>query len=99
MGNATTWDWPAIKAELHRRGMTLSELAKRAGVSHGSFSHVATRLNYPAQTAIAEFIGEKPETLWPSRYPKKTSSILNTAKNPRKESQKGYADADKARAA
>lgn len=84
-------DWQAIKAELHRRGMTLTELGKRNGINPGTFRSVPTRTHYAAQAAIAEFIDQKPEDLWPDRYPKGGPRILDTAKFPPVASQKSVA--------
>lgn len=92
-------DWPGIKAELHRRGMTLTALGEMNGVHPSSVRKVATRPHYDAQKIIAEFIGRKPEDLWPDRYPQRRASILDTVKYPRAASQKSSAVADKRGAA
>lgn len=92
-------DWPAILAELHRRGMTLTELARRHGFSGNSCRKVRSQTNYKAQQAIADFIGHKPEDLWPSRYPRVRTRILDTVKYPPVASQKAGAVADSRSAA
>lgn len=92
-------DWQAIKAELHRRGMTLTELGRRAGVHPGTYRMVPKRTNYAAQAAIAAFIDQKPEDLWPDRYPQGGPRILDTVKNPPVNSQKSDAVADTRRVA
>lgn len=94
-----TLDWQGIKAELHRRGMTLTELSVRAGLHPSVCRKVNARAHYGAQEAIAAFIGQKPEDLWPDRYPRKRASILDTAKFPPMASQKADATADKRAAA
>ncbi len=94
-----TLDWPGVIAELHRRGMTLTELAKRNGHNPNVFRQVKSRTLYKVQSIIAEFIDQKPENLWPSRYPKGKPRILDTNKFPPVASQKAGADADKAAAA
>lgn len=81
-------DWQAIKAEIHRRGMTLTELAKRNGMHPTLCRQVSSRTNRKAQQAIADFIGEKPEDLWPDRYPAGKHRILDTTKFPPVSSQK-----------
>lgn len=91
--------WAQIKEELHERGMTLTELSARLGVSKTICTKVKTQTNYRAQAAIAEFIGEKPEDLWPSRYPKGRPHVLDTNKYPPVHSQKATADTDKVAAA
>lgn len=94
-----TLDWQGIKAELHRRGMTLTELSVRAGLHPTVARQVNTRAHYPAQDAIAAFIDQKPEDLWPDRYPRKRASILDTAKLSSVASQKEAVMADKKAAA
>ncbi|MBC9246705.1 helix-turn-helix domain-containing protein [Paracoccus sp. 11-3] len=81
-------DWPAVVAEMHRRGMTMTELAKRNDLPVGSCRRVKGQTHYKAQQLIADFIGQKPEDLWPDRYPQKKSRILDTVKYPPVSSQK-----------
>ncbi|WP_083331455.1 helix-turn-helix domain-containing protein [Brucella inopinata] len=88
-------DWEAIKAEVHRRRMTLTELAVRSGLHPSILRKVKTMPHYPGQEALAAFINQKPENLWPDRYPKKSSGILDTTKWPRLESQKSNAAFDR----
>lgn len=87
-------EWPEIVAKLHLGGMTLTELARRNDIPVGSCTRVRGQTHFKAQQAIADFIGEKPEDLWPDRYPRKTSRILDTTKFPPVASQKGNATAD-----
>src|SRR5690606_20161854 len=87
-------DGEAIKAEVHRRGMTLTELATRAGLHPSILRKVKTMPHYPGQAVLADFIDQDPESLWPDRYPKRSSGILDTAKWPPLESQKSNAGAD-----
>lgn len=92
-------DWPGIVAELHRRGMTLTELANRNGLNASTVRKVRSQPNYKAQQVIAEFLGVKPEALWPERYPKGKPRILDTKKFPPVASQKADAPPDKRAAA
>lgn len=87
-------DWPAIVAEVHRKGMTLTELSKRAGLTPTACGRVKGTTHYGGQKAIADFLGEKPEDLWPNRYPRKGSRILDTNKYPPVDSQKTGAGVD-----
>lgn len=87
-------DWQAIKAEVHRRGMTLTELAIRSGFHKSLLRKLNTATHYEGQAALAAFIDQKPERLWPTRYPRKNSGILDTSKWPPLESQKSHAVAD-----
>lgn len=92
-------DWPSIVAELHRQGMTLTELAKRNGLPETACRRIPSQGHYKAQQVLAEFLGHKPEDLWPERYPKGKPRILDTKKFPPVASQKGDAPADKRDAA
>ena len=91
--------WPEVLAKLHMAGMTLTELAKRNDIPVGSCRRVKGQTHYKAQQAIADFIGEKPEDLWPDRYPVGKPRILDTAKFPPVASQKTGAVADSRRVA
>ena len=99
MKKQPTMDWQAIKAEIHRRGMTLTELAKRNGIEPSTCRTVKSRTNYKAQQIIADFIDQKPESLWPDRYPIGKPRILDTAKFPPVASQKSADVADNRRVA
>jgi len=79
MSQRPKMDWLGIVAELHRRGMTLTELALRNGLPAGACRKARSIHHYPAQAAIAKFLGFKPEDLWPDRYPKGKPRILDTA--------------------
>lgn len=92
-------DWPEIVSRLHRDGMTLSELANRNSIPVGSITRVKSKTHYAAQQAIADFLGEKPEDLWPDRYPKGKPRILDTVKFPPVSSQKAARAADSRRVA
>jgi Ner family transcriptional regulator len=72
------WDQHSIKAELHRRGMTLSALAASIGMKPNNFAHVWKRTNRKAEAAIAEFLTVPVEELFPDRYPITTTRILDS---------------------
>ena len=92
-------DWPAVLAELHRRGMTLTELALRNDIPCTTMRRIKSTTHYKAQAAVAEFLGMKPEEIWPTRYPIRKPRILDIAKNPRPERKIAQPDADKRSAA
>lgn len=92
-------EWREVVARLHMAGMTLTELARRNDIPIGSCRRVKSQTHYKAQAAIAEFIGEKPEDLWPDRYPQGKPRILDINKFPPVASAKGGNGNDKARAA
>ncbi len=72
------WDWHSIKAELHRRGMTLTRLATLNGLDPSACRVVASRTHRKAEAVIATFLGVEPAALWPDRYPARTSRILSS---------------------
>lgn len=92
-------DWPGIVAAVHRQGMTLTELAKRNGLPAAACRKVLSQGHFKAQKVIADFLGYKPEELWPDRYPKGKPRILDTKKFPPVASQKADPDADTTAAA
>lgn len=92
-------DWPAILADIHRRGMTLTELAARSDIKPSQMRKVKSVTHYASQAAIAAFLDQKPESLWPSRYPKGKPRILDTVKYPPVARQNAQGRADKADAA
>ena len=63
-----SWDWPDIKSELEKRGITLSLLASQLEVSPQAVSKVKKRPSQRVQQAIAEALDEEPEEIWPDRY-------------------------------
>lgn len=88
---AINWTPKRILCEIQERGMTLEQLARRNGRNPSSFRHVWKRPNKINEAIIADFIGQKVETLWPRRYPKTTTRIYDSAKHGPLESQKSNA--------
>lgn len=82
------WDKHAIKAELHRQGMTLTALATREGINPKSFRGVWARTHRKAEAALAKFLSVPVEDLFPDRYPIRTSRILSTKYQPESASPK-----------
>lgn len=82
------WDKHGIKAELHRKGMTLTRLAEENGLNANTFRSVWSRTNRKAEAAIADFLSVPVSDLFPDRYPIKTASILDTRKYGASGSQK-----------
>lgn len=75
--------WPDIKAEIEKRGMTLSSLATVHGYHPTSLAAVKLRRASPAQALIAAFIGQRPEDLWPDRYDTQGNPIGAKRRKPR----------------
>lgn len=58
-----------IKAELRKRGYTLTEVARRAGVTKQTIAmSLRGRVSARAETAVAECLGRDARAIWPSRY-------------------------------
>lgn len=72
------WDRHSIKAELHRRGMTLTRLAEINGLNPKTFRSVWARTHRKTEAAIATFLDIPVEDLFPTRYPVRTSRLLSS---------------------
>ncbi|TCT39594.1 helix-turn-helix domain-containing protein [Martelella mediterranea] len=72
-----TWDQFEIKAELHRRGMTLTKLAEINKLNPGTFRAVWKRPNQKVERALSAFLKVPVERLFPDRYPKRSHTILS----------------------
>lgn len=62
------WDRYAIRAELNRRGLTLTGLAIDNGLEPSACRTALLRPNSDGEKVIAKALGQLPETLWPDRY-------------------------------
>lgn len=62
-----------IKAEIKKAGFTMTSLAKKHGIRHGStLNQVFYNPNYPkAERIISEAIGIPIDEIWPSRKSKR----------------------------
>lgn len=61
-----------ILAEIRKRGTTLAALARHHEYENPRSLNNVFRTPYPkAERIIAEFLGKKPEDIWPSRYQEK----------------------------
>lgn len=72
------WTWQRIKDTLTAEGMTLTRLAELNELSPGRFRATKTYTNRKAEAAIAAFLGERVEDLFPDRYPIRTSKVLSS---------------------
>ena len=67
--NQEDWHPADIKAALHKRGITLSSLAKAHGLTKSaSFSAALVRSMPANEKRIADALGLHPKNIWPSRY-------------------------------
>lgn len=88
------WDRFAIRAEVARKGQTLTALAKRAGLEPSACRVALRRSHGPGEVAIARFLNVAPEVLWPDRYRGYSSLTVSNAARPRRTSQKRMPPAD-----
>ena len=63
-------DWhPAdIIAGLRKKGTSLAEVSRRAGLASSTLTNALNRRWPKGERLIAEALGVAPETIWPSRY-------------------------------
>ncbi|MGG5216325.1 MULTISPECIES: helix-turn-helix domain-containing protein [Rahnella] len=62
------WHQADIIAAIKKKGTTMAAVSRRAGLSSSTLSNVLTRKWPKGERLIAETIGVKAETIWPSRY-------------------------------
>jgi Ner family transcriptional regulator len=62
------WDRHAIRAEVARRGSTLTAISVAAGLNPAACSSTFSKCYLAADRAIAEFLGIPLFELWPDRY-------------------------------
>jgi len=62
------WDRHAIRAEIHRRGATLTKVAMDAGLDPSACRVALIRPLASGENAISRFLGVDPQILWPDRY-------------------------------
>ncbi|WP_369308753.1 helix-turn-helix domain-containing protein [Providencia rettgeri] len=63
-------DWhPAdIIAAIKKKGSSLSELSRQAGLNSSTLNNALSRRWPKGERIIAEFLGVAPTEIWPSRY-------------------------------
>lgn len=62
------WHRADIRAELEKRGTSLRQLSRQAGLSENTLRNALDRKWPKGERIIAEAIGVAPEVIWPSRY-------------------------------
>ncbi len=62
------WHRADIKSALEKRGITLRDLSRQAGLSPDSLRNVFTRSWPRAERIIADALGITPQEIWQSRY-------------------------------
>ena len=62
------WHQADIIAAIKKKGTTMAAVSRRAGLSSSTLSNAMTRKWPTGERLIADAIGVKAETIWPSRY-------------------------------
>ncbi|MBH1874310.1 MULTISPECIES: helix-turn-helix domain-containing protein [unclassified Stenotrophomonas] len=66
---AKDWHPADVVAALHRKEISLRQLALLNGYTNANSLNTALRRPYPqAEALIAEALGKKPQAIWPTRY-------------------------------
>lgn len=65
---AHAWHPADIKAAIEKRGGTLAQIGRDAGLSCGTPKAALARPCYSGEQAIAKFLGVHARTIWPDRY-------------------------------
>lgn len=65
------WHRADIKSALEKKGITLRDISRAAGLSPDSLRNVFTRSWPRAEQIIAQALETSPDVIWPSRYPRK----------------------------
>ncbi|MFG1318045.1 helix-turn-helix domain-containing protein [Xanthobacter autotrophicus] len=73
------WDKHEIKAEVARKGRTLTGIAVAAGLEPSACRVALCRRNIRGEQALASFLGVDLAVLWPERYPVTTSKGKSSA--------------------
>lgn len=69
MATKKNWDRHEIRAEIHRRGSSLTALAIAEGLTPSACRVALCRPLPSGEKAISDFLGVPVFVLWPDRYP------------------------------
>lgn len=64
------WHRADIRAELEKRGTSLRQLSREAGLSENTLRNTLDRKWPKGEKIIADAIGVSPHVIWPTRYKK-----------------------------
>jgi Ner family transcriptional regulator len=93
------WDRFKIKAEVQRRGSTLTEIAHKAGIAESSCRMALTGGSRAGAVALSKFLGVPLNVLFPGLYLRPRSNLPQAIAKPGSESrQKRKSTADQTRA-
>lgn len=89
------WDRHAIRAEVHRRGFTLTGIAKNAGLADSACRQALLGISRPGAMALAAALGIPFRTLFPDQYSRGRENEGESERNGRsKASAKARPEAD-----
>ncbi|PWD64442.1 helix-turn-helix domain-containing protein [Pectobacterium parmentieri] len=66
--NTEDWHKADIIAALRKKGTTVTEVSRNAGLSSTTLANALSRPWPKGEYLIAQVIGIAPEEIWPSRY-------------------------------
>ena len=69
------WHPEDVKAAIRKKGVSLSELARRHRLSNSAIKMTLRRRSAPVQSIIAAHLGLPPWEIWPSRYDERHEPI------------------------
>lgn len=76
------WHRQDILSAVRKRGVSLAALSRKNGYASTTLQNALDRHVPEYERIIADFIGEKPSVIWPSRYQKSDSSIFGYKNDP-----------------
>lgn len=92
------WDRFRIRSEVHRRGKTLTEIAKEAGLSENACRSALLGGSRNGAIALSEFLGVPLPVLFPGLYLRARSTRQQpTSKRPSESRQKSTVPVDEKR--
>lgn len=62
------WPWWQVREELARRGISLADVGRLAGVTPNAVYMAARSPRMRLQAVVGDLIGLDPRLIWPSRY-------------------------------
>lgn len=75
-GSGLDWSRQKILAEVNAKGMSLAELSACVGLGRTTLRNALNQDCYPrGERIIAEFIGVRPEIIWPTRYEQRAKRL------------------------
>ncbi|WP_350051985.1 helix-turn-helix domain-containing protein [Marivibrio sp.] len=79
-----------MKARVRKTGVTLSEVARRAGISESAAHKCLYRCTPAGNRAIARHLGVRLHALWPEWFNHDGSRLLPDAENRTRSSRSGH---------